>query len=41
MAQWVRVLAAVPEDQSVIPRTHTRGLTITLNSRFRKSDALF
>lgn len=32
MAQWLKVVAALPQDLSLIPSTHVRQLTTTCNS---------
>lgn len=41
VAQQLRVLIALEENQHSLPSTHIRPLTSTHNSSFRRSDALF
>lgn len=41
LAQWLRVLATVPEDRSSVPSIHLGLLMNTSNSSSRQSDALF
>jgi hypothetical protein len=42
MAPWLRALAALAEDLSLVPSSLSFGqLTVVCNSRFRASDALF
>jgi hypothetical protein len=36
MAQWLRALVVLPEDQNLIPNTNTRWFTITCNTSFRR-----
>jgi hypothetical protein len=40
MAQWLRALAALPEDPQVQVPAPTRQLTTVCNSSSRKSDTL-
>lgn len=37
---WLRVLAALPEDLRLVPRTHVNQLLTTCNTGVRASDAL-
>lgn len=38
MGLWLRMLAVLPEDQNSVPRTHTKELTTSPNSRCRASN---
>lgn len=40
MAQWLTMLAALPEDLSLVPNTHSTWLTIACNTSSRVPDAL-
>jgi hypothetical protein len=41
MAQWLGMLAAVPEDVSLLPNTHIRQLTTVCNFSSRGPDTPF
>lgn len=40
MSQWLKALAALGEDQSLVHSTHTGQLTTRFNSQSRRSDVL-
>jgi hypothetical protein len=40
MAQWLKVLAVLPVDLSLIPSTHIRHLADTWNSSSRRTDTV-